>query len=236
MATCSTGITSDTLAPLNPRYISAADSGNLVASLWTVDRAIEDLLHEPVLDRSWQSGLLTTLNILTEKAGDDLYLSEPCRVAARLLRTDLRDHELIPRPPIPRLRLVFHSADPFRDIGRWESGIGGDRAYWAARFATEIDAWTEVVDRQLRWVETLSRPADSFLAHFGPDVVALRSEALNSVPSLAALERGIPAVRAIVNRPLSPEMPPEAAAWMVQLKSELRGSGEERRHHRTGTA
>jgi len=33
----------DTLTPLNPRYISAADSGNLVASLWTVDRAIEHL-------------------------------------------------------------------------------------------------------------------------------------------------------------------------------------------------
>jgi cyclic beta-1,2-glucan synthetase len=205
----------DTLTPLNPRYISAADSGNLVASLWTVDRAIEHLLHEPVLDRSWQSALLTTLNILTEKAGDDLYLSEPCRVAARLLRTDLRDHELI-----PRLRLVFHSADPFRDVGRWESGLGGDRAYWAARFAAEIDAWTEVVDRQLRWVETLSRPADSFLAQFGPDVAELRGEALSCIPSLAALERGIPAVRAIINRPLSPEMPPEATAWIVQLKAE----------------
>jgi len=205
----------DTLTPLNPRYISAADSGNLVASLWTVDRAIEHLLHEPVLDRNWLSGLLTTLNILTEAAGDDLYLSEPCRAAARLLRTELRDHELI-----SRLRLVFHSAAPFRDVGRWESGSGGDRSYWATRFAAEIDAWSEIVDHQLRWVETLSRPADAFLAHFGRDVPVLRREALSSIPSLAALERGIPAVRAIINRPLSPEMSPEAAAWIAQLKTE----------------
>ena len=205
----------DTLTPLNPRYISAADSGNLVASLWTVDRAIDQILDEPVLDRGWLSGLLGTLKILTEKAGDDLYLCGPCEAAARLLHTELRDHELI-----QRLRLVFHSADPFRDVGRWESGFGGDRAYWAARFAAEIDAWIEVIDRQLRWVETLSRPDESFLALFGRDVPALRQEALSSIPSLAQLERGIPALRAIINRPLSPEMPPEASAWIARLKSD----------------
>ncbi len=200
--------------PLNPRYISSADSGNLVASLWAVDRAVDDLLNKPMLDRNCLSGLLTTLSILADKAGDDLYLSAPCRAAARLLRTELRDHELI-----PRLRLVFHSADPFRDIGRW--GSGSERAYWAGRFIAEVDAWLEVVDRQLRWVETLARPAESFLSLFGGDVAALRREALGSIPSLAELERGIPALRAIISRPLSPEMSPEATAWIARLKSEI---------------
>ena len=208
----------DTLAPLNPRYISSVDSGNLVASLWTVDRAIDELLIKPVLDRSCLAGLLTTLSILSEKAGNDLYLSAPCRATARLLRADLRDHELI-----PRLRLISHSADPFRDVGRWASGLGGDRAYWASRFAAEIDAWIEVVGSQLlEWMETLSRPSDSFLLLFGRDVVKLRQEALHSIPSLAELERGIPALRAIIHRPLSPEMPPEAAArGSTQLRVEV---------------
>jgi cyclic beta-1,2-glucan synthetase len=205
----------DTLAPLNPRYISSVDSGNLVASLWTVDRAIDELLSKPILERTCIGGLLTTLGILAEQAKDDLYLSAPCGAAARLLRADLQEHELI-----PRLRLVFHSADPFRDVVRWQSGSGGDRTYWAAHFAAEIDAWIEVVDRHLRWVETLSRPAESFLLQFGRDVVALRREALSSIPSLSELERGVPSVRAIVNRALSPEMPPEATAWIVQLKAE----------------
>ena len=45
---------------------------------------------KPVLDRSCSSGPVHHfLNILTEKAADDIYLSEPCRVAARLLRTEL---------------------------------------------------------------------------------------------------------------------------------------------------
>jgi len=209
----------DTLMPLNPRYISSADSGNLLASLWTVARAIDELLNQPLLTGACLRGLLTTLGIVSEKAEEDLYLSAPCRAAARLLRSDLRDYELI-----PRLRLVFHSADPFRDVNKWESGSGGDRAYWAARFVAEIDAWIDVIERNLRWVETLSRPTEEFLLQFGWDVVGLRREALSAMPSLTALEVGIPALRAITNRPFSPEMPPEAAAWIAQLKIEIQAA------------
>ena len=206
----------DTLAPLNPRYISSADSGNFLACLWTVDRAIEELLDRPVLPSSCLSGLQTTLGILTEVAGDDLYLGAPCRAAARLLRSELRQYELI-----PRLRLIAHSADPFRDVSRWEAASGGDRAYWASRFVAEIDSWIEVIDRNLRWVETLSRPSEDFLAHFGRDVVDLRRRVLRTIPSIAELERGLPALKAILNRPLSPEMPPEANGWVAQLKAEV---------------
>ena len=135
------------------------------------------------------------------------------------MRSDLREFELI-----PRLRLVAHSADPFRDVSRWEAATGGDRAYWAARFVAEIDAWIEVVDKNLRWVETLSRPSEDFLAHFGKDVVELRRRVLKSIPSLSEMERGISALRAILDRPLSPDMPPEANGWVTQLKAEVRGA------------
>ncbi len=206
----------DTLAPLHPRYISSADSGNFLAGLWTVDRAIDELLNCPVLPPSCLTGLQTTLGILWEVAGEDLYLGSPCRAASRLLRSDLREYELI-----PRLRLIAHSADPFRDVSRWEAASGGERAYWASRFVAEIDAWIDVINRNLRWVETLSRPSEGFLAHFGKDVIELRRRVLKSIPSLAELERGIPALKAILNRPLSPEMPPEANGWVAQLKAEV---------------
>jgi cyclic beta-1,2-glucan synthetase len=210
----------DTLAPLHPRYISSADSGNFLGCLWTVDRAIDELLNRPVLPASCLTGLQTTLSILSEVAGEDLYLGAPCRAAARLLRSDLRQYELI-----PRLRLIAHSADPFRDVSRWEAASGGDRAYWASRFVAEIDSWIEVIDRSLRWMETLSRPSEDFLAHFGKDVVELRRRVLRSIPSLAELERGLPAVNVLLNRPLSPEMPPEANGWLAQLKTEVQEAG-----------
>ena len=204
------------LSPLNPRYVSSVDSGNLLACLWTLESAIDEMLGAPVLDPRCLAGLEMTLNVLIENAGQDLYLNVPAREAARLLRAELDQHELI-----PRLRLLLHSAEPFRDIARWESASVGDRAYWPARFAAEIEAWLCVVDRHLRWMETLSRAPDSLLRKIGGDLTALRKDALESFPSLLDLERGIPAVEAIVNRRLSPELPPEAATWMAQLAGEI---------------
>jgi len=40
-----------TLQPLKPQFISSVDSGNLVASLWTLQQGCLDLLHRPLLER-----------------------------------------------------------------------------------------------------------------------------------------------------------------------------------------
>ncbi len=204
------------LQPLNPHYISTADSGNFLACLWVMDRAVGEIVDAPLLDRRCLSGLLHTLGLVTETAGEDPYLSVPCRAASRLLRAELRDHELI-----VRLRLVSHSAQPFRDAARWSSGSDNGAGYWAARFADEVTAWAELVDTHLKWVETLSRPADAWLLDFGRDVPDLRREVLSAMPSLRALAAGIPALRAILDRPRSPEMSPETTAWLSQLAQEV---------------
>ena len=39
-----------TLAPLNPRYVSTVDSGNLLGALWTLDQGLESLMQAPLLD------------------------------------------------------------------------------------------------------------------------------------------------------------------------------------------
>ena len=48
-----------TLQPLQPRFVSAVDSGNLVASLWTLQQGCLDLLHRPLLERQLAEGLPT---------------------------------------------------------------------------------------------------------------------------------------------------------------------------------
>ncbi|HUA16083.1 MAG TPA: glucoamylase family protein [Verrucomicrobiae bacterium] len=53
-----------TLAPKPPRFISSVDSGNLVASLWTLQQGCLDRLHQPLLSRSLADGLLDCLQNL----------------------------------------------------------------------------------------------------------------------------------------------------------------------------
>ena len=55
-----------TLEPLHPRYVSTVDSGNLLASLWTFEAAVDELAARPLLDASALRGLADTLDVLRQ--------------------------------------------------------------------------------------------------------------------------------------------------------------------------
>jgi cyclic beta-1,2-glucan synthetase len=52
------------LAPLAPALVSTVDSGNLMASLWTLQQGCLDLLNRPVLQRYASEGFLDHLQVL----------------------------------------------------------------------------------------------------------------------------------------------------------------------------
>ena len=53
-----------TLAPLSPAFVSSVDSGNLVASLWTLQRGCLELLDQPLLQPELPDGFLDHLYVL----------------------------------------------------------------------------------------------------------------------------------------------------------------------------
>ena len=55
-----------TLKPKPPFFISSVDSGNLVASLWTLDQGCRDVLRRPLASRALAEGLLDHLRVLVK--------------------------------------------------------------------------------------------------------------------------------------------------------------------------
>jgi hypothetical protein len=55
-----------TLAPLSPLLVSSVDSGNLLASLWTLQQGCLDRLRRPLCQSSVAEGLLDHLRVLAE--------------------------------------------------------------------------------------------------------------------------------------------------------------------------
>ncbi len=55
-----------TLKPKPPFFISSVDSGNLVASLWTLDQGCLDVLRRPLASRTLAEGLLDHLRVLAK--------------------------------------------------------------------------------------------------------------------------------------------------------------------------
>jgi len=46
-----------TLIPLEPRYVSAVDSGNLLGALWSLEHGLDELIQSPVLEERAFEGL-----------------------------------------------------------------------------------------------------------------------------------------------------------------------------------
>ena len=64
--------------------------------------------------------------------------------------------------------MVLIPVQQLTEARRWQEAKE-ERSYWVSHLARDVDQWIEVVERYLRWMETLSMPPDSFLAALSPD-------------------------------------------------------------------
>lgn len=68
-----------TLEPMAPLFISSVDSGNLLASLWTLRQGCMERLHQPVLQSCLSEGFLDYLHVLSARRVFPRKLVSVCR-------------------------------------------------------------------------------------------------------------------------------------------------------------
>jgi cyclic beta-1,2-glucan synthetase len=201
--------------PLLPRYVSTVDSGNFLASLWVLERGCEELLTAPILDRRSLRGVADTLAILRGAWGRDPSMNMALKAVGRLLRGKAEGYQLI-----GQLRMILMPVQQLKEARRWQEERE-ERSYWATHLARDFGQWIEVIERYLRWMETLSTPPDSFLDVLSPDAAKLRRRVIHTVPSLLTLAEGRSApLEAILAWRGTPDLRPDVAGWLSQLASE----------------
>jgi len=197
------------LQPLMPRYVSTADSGNLLACLWVLEQGCHDTIRAPLLGQCLR-GLSDTLSVLREMCGEDPPAAEQLDALRRLVRGKAEGHGLI-----GRLRLAVAPLHQLKELQR-----GEDASYWASRFEYELGSWTETVELYLKWMETLMRPPEAVTV-LGEHVARLRRRAVRQAPSLNALASGHSGpVDEILTRRMDPGLPSDVAGWLNQLAVE----------------
>jgi cyclic beta-1,2-glucan synthetase len=196
------------LQPLPPAYISTVDSGNLAGHLLTLRPGLTALLDRPILEPRWPDGLLDTLGILEQSAGD------AAPVTLVQFRKDL-DTARASRPatlPAARRQLdrLTRSAEAITDDLGHEPGTD---ALW----------WAQALARQCR----AARDELSFLAPWtgppqAPDGLDDLPE-VNAIPTLRALA-GLDVALSIR---LETRATPGQEAWLADLRRHV-GQGSER--------
>ncbi|HSO73038.1 MAG TPA: glycosyl transferase, partial [Thermodesulfobacteriota bacterium] len=144
-----------TLSPLEPRYVSAVDSGNLLGALWSLEQGLDELLRAPVLNGKAFEGLRDTGEIMNRVSpAEDL-----SRPEAQTFKELKRSGEDPPAHLVEALHLLRRLGGCVKtpsEEAPESAALEGEAVYWARQRDQQVLAWQSIVDRYLIWVEILA--------------------------------------------------------------------------------
>ena len=171
-----------TRVPLEPRYVSSVDSGNLLGSLWAIAQGLDELPHQPILEARAFSGLTDTGRVLRRILGRGRVPNDRLRELSHFMRS----WENPSSRAIRKLALLRKGTGTIGFLGKAQA----EEAYWAGRVEGQSKSWISIVDRYLPWMEILAEKSEKELSSLGPGVAEAVRRDLLSAPSLAALAAG----------------------------------------------
>ncbi|HXV19063.1 MAG TPA: glucoamylase family protein, partial [Candidatus Omnitrophota bacterium] len=139
------------IKPLEPRYVSTVDSGNLAGHLWTVARACRQMSPPPFLGNNAFEGFTDTVSLITESASSigmdsrtEAVTSAQLEEALAALRTSLLNVPVSLSEWNDRLEELETRSITLVDIAKALSSVEGDDS------KIELLSWTELLLRQVR--------------------------------------------------------------------------------------
>ena len=206
-----------TLKPLEPRYLSTVDSGNLLGALLSLEHGVEELIQRPVLDGSVFDGLRDTGEVFKEAATqegkahpDAEAVQELTRISRNLTTGFVDELRALRRLEETSRALPEGAADPTEYEGA---------AYWAAQMGAHVAAWRDIRDRYLAWVEIITEKTEQEIAPLGEDALDAIRRDLHHAPSLNELAGDhvgcISTLRSIRAQPSSEALP--FCEWMDRV-------------------
>jgi cyclic beta-1,2-glucan synthetase len=178
-----------TLAPLEPRYVSAVDSGNLLGALWTLEHGIDELIQAPVLDAKSFAGLRDTGEILKETLEQEGITDLDGHALDQLLLTWEDPPERV-GAALCLLRQVDGNVRALADRARESAGVEAGAAYWARQMQRQLSAWLMIADRYLTWIEILDEKTEEEIAQLGLNELLVLRQNLHQAPSLVDIATG----------------------------------------------
>ncbi|MFQ6758395.1 MAG: glycosyl transferase [Deltaproteobacteria bacterium] len=164
-----------TLVPLEPRYVSTVDSGNLLGALWALGQGLDELVHGPLLAGKAFAGLADTGEILKQDAA----LEEDAGLYRQTLDQLLAEWNAPPFGIVDLLRLQRRTEVNVRAMI-----VASGAAPWGAELEQQATAWAQNSDRYLTWIEILAEKTAEELAPLGSVALLAIRHDLVQAPSL----------------------------------------------------
>jgi hypothetical protein len=176
-----------TLQPLPPKFVSSVDSGNLVASLWTLQQGCEYLLEQPLLRSELADGFIDHLRILS-----DLRVF-PRRLFSRLERKAGSNDWLktLQRFPAASLERISQETAPKHEGDlRWFGEGASQRLHHLRRVIVRFMPWMLQDFAELRQDARLNLPTNDVALKKLPEVLDKLASNLQSWLEEPAVDEG----------------------------------------------
>lgn len=181
-----------TLEPLRPRYVSTVDSGNLLASLWTMDQGLQELTAKPLIRNEFLDGIADTISVVQSRCSHASFTSAArneideligsCRYRYSGLKESWNSiHYVAEASRHLAATLRSECLDP-----KMDPRSGEEISYWTGKVNEAIESRIRIMDRYFGWVPFLANmPAE---IHQSLQLSHLREQLLDdSAPSLQEL-------------------------------------------------
>lgn len=185
-----------TLQPLFPRYVSTVDSGNLLASFWTLEQGIYQLISDSLLSTSIVEGLKDTFNMAHQSA-ENTYKNQLKPLQDLFLNDYKNTAELID--------FIRHSLQILQDLR--SSTKMGEESYWLKQLEEELIGWDTITKRYYPWMDLLKELRSEELASIHPEASYWRELINNEHVSLKMLA--------------STETPPTLKLFLTALEKKI---------------
>ncbi len=170
-----------TLEPLEPRYVSTVDSGNMLGCLWALCCGLKEIMGNPLLDANALDGLADTMDIFQqESAAQEIYCD-----LSKIVDQHRNEFDLPPSDILGLLGLL-RSIEPLLNI---KAAIA-ETPSWAGELQQQMEDWTQNNNRYLHWIEILAEKSEDELSPLNSQVLSAIHHDLQRAPSLAELACG----------------------------------------------
>lgn len=175
------------LKPLHPRYVSTVDSGNLLASFWTLEQGIYQLAANDLLPESILDGLNDTFNLVVEMAKGRASSLQP-------LNTLFSTKYINTSDLIERIQQALQFIESYFKNEKVEAPL----LYWLKQLEEELYGWNTIAKRYYSWLTILKElsleqcnsihaEAAQWRQDLFTEIVSLKMLAKTKMPSLLEL-------------------------------------------------
>jgi cellobiose phosphorylase len=195
------------LEPLFPRYVSTVDSGNLLASFWTLKQGMDEALSSSIFPEEALQAFEEIFEILHESKQ-----SPEIEKLHRFFRADVSKE-------------LPHFIATVRQALKFVQGLifAEHNLYWLKQIEEQLTGWDSIISRYFAWVDILASLPLEQLRKINPEAEKWKRQALSWRPSLEMLanKNFLPAIHKLVDAAKKIDLPQEIKTWGGYLQEAL---------------